>query len=58
MDLENYDLIEKPIGFGSYGKVFRGKIKETGQDIAVKFIDKVGFGVFNLCGLMSPSPLN
>lgn len=46
MDLEKYDLMEKPIGFGSYGKVFRGKIKETGQDIAVKFIDKVGFVCF------------
>lgn len=43
MDLAKYDLIDKPIGLGSYGKVFRGKIKETGQDIAVKFIDKVGF---------------
>lgn len=46
MDLEKYDLIQKPIGSGSYGYVFRGKIKETGQDIAVKFIDKVSFVLF------------
>lgn len=41
MELEKYDLIEL-IGVGSYGQVFKGRIKETGDDIAVKLINKVG----------------
>lgn len=40
MDLEKYDLTLK-IGEGSYGQVFKGKIKETGENIALKIIHKV-----------------
>lgn len=41
MEFEKYQIQIKPIGFGSYGKVYKGKIKETGEDIAVKLISKV-----------------
>lgn len=42
MSLDKYDLI-KPIGEGSYGKVYKAKDKASGRDIAVKLIYKVGF---------------
>lgn len=40
MSLDKYDLI-KPIGEGSYGKVYKAKDKVSGKDIAVKLIYKV-----------------
>lgn len=48
MELKKYDLIGEPIGVGSYGRVFKGKVKETGEHIAVKLIDKVSLFCFSL----------
>ncbi|CAH8496778.1 unnamed protein product [Schistosoma turkestanicum] len=41
MGLECYTVLEC-IGEGSFGRVFRGRRKETGQIVAMKFIPKVG----------------
>ncbi|CAL8070029.1 unnamed protein product [Calicophoron daubneyi] len=41
MGLERYTVLEC-IGEGSFGRVYRGRIKETGQIVAMKFIPKVG----------------
>ena len=37
--MENY-LDSKPIGEGSFGKVFRARRKNTGQVVAIKYIKK------------------
>ena len=37
--MENYVVIEK-IGEGSFGKVYKGRRKYTGQIVAIKFISK------------------
>ena len=39
--MENYVVIEK-IGEGSFGKVYKGRRKYTGQIVALKFINKKG----------------
>jgi fused len=39
--MENYHVLE-PIGEGSFGKVFKGRRKFTGQTVALKFILKHG----------------
>lgn len=39
--MENYVVIEK-IGEGSFGKVYKGRRKYTGQIVAIKFINKKG----------------
>ena len=39
--MENYVVIEK-IGEGSFGKVYKGRRKYTGQIVAIKFISKKG----------------
>jgi len=41
MGLDNYHVIE-PIGEGSFGKVYKGRRKFTGQIVAMKFILKHG----------------
>jgi fused-like protein len=37
--MDNYTNLEA-IGEGSFGKVFRGRRKQTGQLVALKFIKK------------------
>jgi len=37
--MDNY-LDLKSIGEGSFGKVFKGRRKQTGQIVAIKFIKK------------------
>lgn len=41
MGLEDYHVVE-PIGEGSFGKVYKGRRKYTGQIVAMKFILKHG----------------
>ena len=41
MGVENYHVVEL-VGEGSFGKVFKGRCKYTGQTIAMKFILKHG----------------
>lgn len=35
--MENY-VIEKEIGTGGYGEVYKGKIKKTEEEVAIKVI--------------------
>lgn len=37
--MENYHILH-PIGEGSFGKVFKGRRKNSGQILALKFISK------------------
>jgi len=37
--MENYYILN-PIGEGAFGKVFKGRKKNTGQIVALKFIPK------------------
>jgi fused-like protein len=37
--MENYHILH-PIGEGSFGKVFKGRRKQSGQILALKFISK------------------
>jgi fused len=39
--MENYQVLH-PIGEGSFGKVFKGRRKQSGQIVALKFIGKRG----------------
>ena len=39
--MENYHLLH-PIGEGSFGKVYKGRRKFSGQIVALKFITKRG----------------
>ena len=39
--MENYHVLH-PIGEGSFGKVFKGRRKNSGQTVAIKFISKRG----------------
>lgn len=39
--MDNYHILE-PIGEGSFGKVYKGRRKSTGQLVAMKFIVKRG----------------
>ena len=39
--MENYHVLH-PIGEGSFGKVFKGRRKQSGQIVALKFISKRG----------------
>ena len=39
--MEKYQMLH-PIGEGSFGKVYKGRIKGTGQVVALKFINKKG----------------
>lgn len=39
--MENYHILER-IGEGSFGKVYRGRRKYTGQIVALKFVTKRG----------------
>ncbi|KAF7258561.1 hypothetical protein EG68_04333 [Paragonimus skrjabini miyazakii] len=41
MGLERYTVLEC-IGEGSFGRVYRGRVKDNGQIVAMKFIPKVG----------------
>jgi fused-like protein len=37
--MDNYHVLH-PIGEGSFGKVFKGRRKQSGQIVALKFISK------------------
>ena len=37
--MDNYHILN-PIGEGAFGKVFKGRKKNTGQIVALKFIPK------------------
>jgi fused len=39
--MDNYHILH-PIGEGSFGKVFKGRRKNSGQILALKFISKRG----------------
>lgn len=39
--MENYHILER-IGEGSFGKVYRGRRKYSGQIVALKFVSKRG----------------
>ncbi len=39
--MEDYHILER-IGEGSFGKVYRGRRKYTGQIVALKFVSKRG----------------
>jgi fused-like protein len=39
--MEHYHILER-IGEGSFGKVYRGRRKYTGQIVALKFVSKRG----------------
>ena len=39
--MENYHVLQ-PIGEGSFGRVFKGRRKQSGQIVALKFIGKRG----------------
>eukprot|EP00250_Pteridium_aquilinum_P035716 c9857_g2_i1 orf=1-207(-) len=41
MGVENYHVVEL-VGEGSFGKVYKGRRKYTGQTVALKFILKHG----------------
>jgi fused-like protein len=38
--MENYEVFNPPIGEGSFGKVYKGRRKNTGQIVALKYIPK------------------
>nr|KAG5700609.1 hypothetical protein BaRGS_015405 [Batillaria attramentaria] len=50
MGMDNYHVLEI-IGEGSFGKVYKGRRKYTGQIVALKFIPKVGKSDKELRGL-------
>jgi serine/threonine protein kinase len=35
---EDYEILKQPIGNGTYGFVKKGKRKEEGKDVAIKYI--------------------
>lgn len=39
-NMENYQVFKPPIGEGSFGKVYKGRRKHTGQIVALKYIPK------------------
>ena len=48
--MENYHILER-IGEGSFGKVYRGRRKYSGNVVALKFVSKRGKSAKDLANL-------